>query len=419
MGISELPSIMLSGNFPEEITFQGNSSLVSIYMNDVLLLEEVYEPSDDFIITLKLRDLFHSVLENKIPVAENVLVQDKACANFRIDIPIQDGIESHSFRLVKGGIDSNSVSTDNFLQRNFLTWMPQVKKVKYLDPQWLTYYNIADARLCIKATWLEDDELITSPVKVMDELPNDSKCTINVKFQRLWEQFQAPGRSPYYIDCFMTDEALDALSYVQRFVLTDDYFEFDDLFAFENSLGGIDVIRFTGELESSLEHEFKNAVFGNESKDFDVIINRIFSKDTGYFRNNFELLWTADFMSSTNRFQFVQDIPVRIILKSFEAKSIKTELNHYSFIYSFSKQSPFLNNAGFDNNLPGMMSEFSGMPLVWDDIYVRVFGDQTIDGTKTFLDPVKTDEIKPATGTSLILNNLVVAEGGIIDCGQF
>lgn len=410
---------MLSGNFPEEVTFQGNTSLVSIYMNGSLLLEELYEPNSNYIVTLHLRELFHSLLETTIPITEDVLIQEQSCADFRIDIPSQAGISSYSFRLVKGGIDSSITDSTNFLISNFLTWMPKVKKVKFLDPLWLTYYNVADGRLCYQATWQENGTLTTSDIIVLHTLRTHQKYTFNVKFQKLWEKFTLDRRSPYYIDVWIADEALDPFSYVQRFVLTDDYNQFDDLFAFENSLGGVDVIRFTGEFEASIEHEFKNAVFGKETRSYDILFNQLFTKNTGYFRNSYELLWTADFLSSLNKFQYFQDIPIRIILKSFEAKSIKTELNHYSFTYSLLKQSPFLNSTQFSNHLPGMMSEFSSMPIIYDDVYVRIYGNQTIDGTKTFLDPLKTNEIQPATGSNLTLNNLVVADGGIIDCGQF
>lgn len=419
MGIEDLPGIILSGNFPEELTFQGSTSLVSIFMNGQLLLEELYEPSEGFVITLRLRDLLHSLLETNIPVSGDMIIQDKSCADFRIEIPTQAGIQGYNFRLIKGGIDSTMVDASNFLVRNFLTWKPQVKKVKYLDPQWLTYYNMGDARFSYQVTYLEDGDLITSEKIILQVLPTHQKCTFNTKFEQLWQKFSAPERSPYYIDCWMEDEAQDKLSYVQRYVLSDDYHQFDDLFVFENSLGGIDVIRFTGESEASLEHEFKSALFGKEIKDYDLLFNRIITKNTGYFRNSMELLWTADFLASINRYQYIADIPVRIIIKSFEAKSIKTELNHYTFNYYLSKQSPFLNGTTVANQLPGIMGEFSGMPAVWDDIYVRVFGDQTIDGSKTFLEPVRTNEIQPATGSNLTLNNLVVADGGVIDCGQF
>lgn len=419
MGIEDLPVIILSGNFPEELTFQGGTSLVKIFMNGTLLLEELYEPSEGYIITLRLRDLLHPLLETEIPLSGDMFIQKKSCADFRIEIPTQAGSQGYNFRLIKGGIDSPLVDASNFLVKNFLTWKPQVKKVKFLDPQWLTYYNMGDARFSYQATYVEDGDLITSDKITSQVLPPHQKCTFNTRFEQLWQKFSAPERSPYYIDCWMEDEAQDKLSYVQRYVLSDDYHQFDDLFVFENSLGGIDVIRFTGESEASLEHEFKSALFGKESRDYDLIFNRIITKNTGYFRNSMELLWTSDFFASLNRYQYISDIPVRIIIKSFEAKSIKTELNHYTFNYYLSKQSPFLNGTAIANQLPGMMGEFSGMPAVWDDIYVRVFGDQTIDGTKTFLEPIRTNEIKPASGSLLSLNNLVVADGGVIDCGQY
>jgi hypothetical protein len=242
---------------------------------------------------------------------------------------------------------------------------------------------------------------------------------MNVKFELLWDTFSDEARAPYYIDCWIEDEGRDKKTYTQRYVLSDEYHEFDDLFAFENSLGGFDVIRFTGELGHGVNHEYKSALFDKDTMEYDLIFKKVFDKSTGYFRNGYELLWTNDFLASINRYHYVNSLPLRIVVNSFEAKDVKTELNHYSFNFSYSKQSRYLDNSTIIAQLPGMISEFSGMPLIWDDIYVRVFGDQSVDGVKTFLQPVKTNEVKPASGENLILNDLVVQEGGIIDCGEF
>jgi len=420
MGITELPALILSGNFPEEVTFQGNSEVVSIFMNGQLLLEEIYEHDGNNLIHLKLRDLFHSLLETVIPSAGNLLIQEASVADFGIQIQEQSGLVTYSFRLVKGGIDSTGiVDSTTFLMGNFLTWKPQVKKVKYLDPQWLTYYSVQEARLIIQATYQENDEMLTSEPVLVYTLPIAKKCTMNVKFEHLWAGFALEGRSPYYIDCWIADEGQDKKTYTQRYVLTDEYHEFDDLFVFENSLGGVDVIRFTGEIENQVNHEFKSALFGEETREYDMVFSREFVKNTGYFRNGYELLWTNDFLASLNRYQYVSGLPVRIVLKSFEAKDIKTELNHYNFTFSLSKQSRYLNGTAIAGELPGMMTEFSGMPAVYDDIYVRVFGDQVVDGMKTFLQPVRTNQVVPASGPDLILNELTIKDGGIIDCGEF
>ncbi len=420
MVITDLPPLMLSGNFPSEVTFQGQTSPVSIYMNGSLLLEEIYEPSENYIITLRLRDLLHGLLETSIPVTGDIVEQPASVADFEIHAEAEQGGPGiYPFRLVKGGIDSPEIDSTSFLLHNFLTWKPQVKKVRYLDPQWLTYYSVGESRLIIQATWLEGDEMTTSDPQLFYTLPEHKKCTLNVKFEKLWQPFELEGRLPYYIDVWIADEGQDKLTYTQRYVLTDEYHEFDDLFVFENSLGGVDVIRFTGESENQTGHEFKNALFGDETREYDIFFNRTFTKNTGYFRNGYELLWTNDFLSSLNRHQYIAGLPVRIVLKSFEAKDVKTELNHYTFTFSFATQSRFLNSNSIAGQLPGIIAEFSGMPSVWDDIYVRVFGDQVVDGAKTFLQPVRTNQVIPASGNNLVLNDLTVKDGGIIDCGEF
>ena len=419
MGIDELPALMLSGNFPEEVIFPWSAAIVSIYMNGQLLLEEEYDHTGDYRIKLKLRELLDAQLKTIIPVAGDIIEQTESVADFEIHVPEPNSTGVYPFRLVKGGIDSEMIDCTSFLKGNFLTWMPRVKKVKFLDPQWLTYYAHQEASLFIQATYLEADEIITSdPVKLW-ELPYGKKCTLNVKFQRLWEQFAEEGRSPYYIDCWIEDEGRDILTYIQRYVLSDQFHEFDDLFCFENSLGGVDVIRFTGEIEHKISHEFKSAQFLESTQEYGISFLQLYEKSTGYFKNGYEMLWTNDFLSSINRCHFVAGMPVGIVLKGFEAKSIKTALNHYVFSFAYCKQSKYLNHQLIIDQLPGIAGEYPGMSSLWDDIYVRIFGDQAVDGVKTFLQPVKTNIVKPASGDNLVLNDLVVQEGGIIDCGEF
>ncbi|KAF5060791.1 hypothetical protein DSECCO2_321900 [anaerobic digester metagenome] len=419
VGIADLPELMLSGNFPEEVVFQGDSAVVSIYKNGELLLEEEYVHDGSYLISLKLRELLDGQLTTTIPVTGDLVDQTDSAADFEIHIPGQQGAAVYPFRLVKGGVNSDIIDSASFLRANFLTWMPRVKKVKYLDPQWLTYYAVAESKLMVQATWLENGVLSTSDPVEFYTLPYRKKTSMNVKFEMLWDTFSDEARAPYYIDCWIEDEGHDKKTYTQRYVLSDEYHEFDDLFAFENSLGGFDVIRFTGELSHGVNHEYKSALFDKDSLEYDLIFKKVFEKNTGYFRNGYELLWTNDFLASINRYHYVNCLPLRIVVNSFEAKDVKTELNHYSFNFSYSKQSRYLDNSSIIAQLPGMISEFSGMPLIWDDIYVRVFGDQSVDGVKTFLQPVKTNEVKPASGEDLILNDLVVQEGGIIDCGEF
>lgn len=417
MDIAQLPSLMLSGNFPEEVTFQGNAQTVVISMNGETLLEEYYEHDGSYIIHLRLREFFHSLLETVLPTSD-LFIQESSAADFSIQVEDQSGPVTYSFRLVKGGVDSASlVDSTTFLWANFLTWQPPVKKVKLLDPQWLTYYSVQESRLMVQATYQEAGELVTAVPVLFYTLPEYKKCTLNVQFQHLWNEFMDGDRAPYYIDCWIEDEGQDKKTYTQRYVLTGDFHEFDDLFCFENSLGGIDVIRFTGEQEYTPKHEIKSALFTAETREYDILVNREFTKNTGYFRNDYEAVWAGDFLLSMNRYIFLSGAAFRVVVNSFESKEIKTEFNYFSFTYSYSKQSRFLNPAAAGQS--AALSDGPLLPQAINEIYVRVFGDQNVDGVKTFQQPVKTNEVRPASGENLVLNNLTVKEGGIIDCGEF
>ncbi len=83
-------------------------------------MEEIYEHDGNYIIHLRLRDLFHSLLETVIPTAGNLIIQEASVADFGIQIQEQSGPVTYSFRLVKGGIDSAGiVDSTTFLMGQF------------------------------------------------------------------------------------------------------------------------------------------------------------------------------------------------------------------------------------------------------------------------------------------------------------
>lgn len=414
-----IPVVNLSGNFPEVIEVLAGYQKIEIKKNGQLVLQEVYQHSGEGRIQYRLKELFDSLLTTMIPY-QDVFEQTNSVADFSIQVLEGSGSPLiYTFRVVKGGVDNDDLDSENFLKANFLTWKPQVKKVKYLDPQWLSYYAASDVKLMKQASYYENDVfMVTDPVEVY-ALPAGKKYTCNVKFEKLWGEYVNPESQPVAMDCWIEDAAGTKLTYVQRYVLTDEYHEFDDLFLFENSVGGVDVIRFTGETEKEVKHEFKNALFGENTREFDITLNRPVLKNTGYFHNAYELLWTNDFLTSLNRNHYVNGLPLQISLKEYEAKSKKTVISSYSFSFVYSKQNKYLNNNLLAAEMQGMMNEFNGMPVVWNDIYVRIFGDQTVDGSKTFLQPIRANSVIPASGGNLNLNSLVVLDGGIIDCGEF
>ncbi len=418
--IEDLPQIMLSGNFPDEITISHNlKTTVQVIFRSELIISEEYDPDDKSLIRLRLKELYDSLLETDIPLTGDLYNQSKSIAYCQILVHFSDlDILDRGFHLIKGGIDSPIIDCANFLKSNFLTWKPQVKKVQYLDPQWLTYFNNdKGSKVYIQATYLENEILVTSDPYLLHSLIYNYKYTINTKFDRLWQPFTAPERIPYFIDVWIGMETGEKVTYVQRYVLSNDYFRFNDLFIFENSLGGIDVIRFTGELERKIDNEVKSAILRNGYREYAVTINHIYTKNTGYFKNVYEILWTSDFFSSINRYHVVNNQPNKILVKSHEAKDIKGELNSYEFTFSYSQKTKYLNNETISDQLPSITSEFYNSPMAFDDIYVRVFGDQSVDGVKTFLQPIKSNIIEPASGDKLYLNGLLVEEGGVIDCG--
>lgn len=331
--LQEPPALSFVGNLPDIIGHSDDTVAenFSISIDGSIILEETYVPDSQGRITIRIRELLDDHLSLAIPVG-NLYEQLDAVK----DVECLLGSEPIDFRIIKGGVDRQALNSSDFMAANWLTWQPQSKIVKYRDPEWLSYYPLQNVNVRVKGYFQGGtDQTVTKHT-----LTADSLYTINVNFQQVRSFFVD---QPLYFDIWVENTGGTPLTYTQRYVLTDEVYDYDDLFVFENSLGGIDTVRFTGQKELLNKSQFDAALFFDEIElDYEVLPDRAFNKNTGYFHSKKALAWSQDFFSSLQKYIYEKENLVRILVKEPEVTDIKFELIHFDFKYIYTRQTKYL-----------------------------------------------------------------------------
>lgn len=339
------------GNLPDLILSDTVAVNLKFYKGEELLLQETYQPDSDEKIKVDLKELIEGLLIIEIPdFSDEEFHQTQGYADFSVIIN-EDDENPIEFRVVKGGVGTDeAVDTPLFLDSNFLTWQPQQKYVQYHDPEWLTYYAQGAYLLKAKGYHLTGDETITLATFTANQL-----TTVNMNYGRLIDLF---ADQPLYIDVWVEEEG-DRLSFIQRLILSTEEFQFNDLFVAENSLGGIDTIRFTGELQDNNDFEFRSALFDLETRDYYSNPNPDFEKNTGTFRSTRERIWSLEFFKSLQKYYLHEGILKRIRVTKNSLSSVTGLLNNYTFNFTWAKQNKYLNLSRADT-LPEDLELVSG-----------------------------------------------------------
>lgn len=324
---------------PQQYNFAGNLSDI-VLMSDVPvsfslagLLDEIYYPDNEGLITIPLRAFFEAHLHapdlNDIPDSGLPLVP----YTFSID-----GKEGGTFHVLPGGVANKALDTEVFLYSNFLTWQPQTRRVSYHEPQWLRYVALQACSVKVKAYFAEGD-----PVTVtLKELAALTQYSLDMNYGRIRGLFD---QQPVYYDVWTEAPDRSRLSFVQRYVLREDGDDTEDFFVFENSLGGFDTIRFTGDRKEVAEAESSNAVFDGDTNEYGVDYSKAWLKQTGYIPDERTRLWVLDFFSSSRRYHLADTSLERIFVTKPKLESTAGEVAGYEFTFAYSHQSKYLNIA--------------------------------------------------------------------------
>lgn len=308
-----------------EITFklsQGGS----------LIINESYYPNALGRVVIDVESVIKNSLSLAIPTAD-VFFQPSAVKQFTAEI---DSAITVGFTVIFGGVENLADTATNFVTSNWLTWQPQTKRVSYSQPEWLTYF--ATVAAVVKAKYYLKDK--TSVVKTLHS-PSASSCyTYNMQFAYIMS-LQAGEKLGYY-DVWVENTSGIRLTYIQRYVYKEIEIQ-DEIFVYQNSVGGIDTACMGGESNFTPEFEHTEGNYDDVTVQIDNFYKKIYNKSTGWLAKC-DADWIIDFYNSTVRWKLVSGVLRKITLKeSAISDSSNEDMKNFSFSYKFSEDKGLLN----------------------------------------------------------------------------
>lgn len=370
--LNQPAALSLSGNIEKFRIQSAESFSFVLSKGNTRLLSSVYTPGTDGYVTIDIRDIVESQLSFIKKDITTPYEQPDLAADFTAVI----GDKNITFRVLRCGVDRFSGSAETFLKANFLTWQPQVKKVTYYSPEYLTYYAVISSYVKVKAYFTDDEGKVTEEVKQLATLGEKRAYTIPVQYAVIMALFES--RLPSFYDVWVEDGSGSRLTYVQRYVAGNILSEQEQWILFENSLGGMDTFRAYGQLDFLAEHTHNIAEIDDISEEYRVDTERKFQKNTGYLDNR-ERQWLVDFLPSKQKYIYNQTYLRRIVVIEDNTSYTDKELpSSYTFTYKYADARPLLNLQRTDSlpdnldihipdlnsfTIPPRLVEFPSQPL--------------------------------------------------------
>lgn len=370
--LNQPAALSLSGNIEKFRIQSAESFSFVLSKGNTRLLSSVYTPGTDGYVTIDIRDIVESQLSFLMKDITTPYEQPDLAADFTAVI----GDKNITFRVLRCGVDRFSGSAETFLKANFLTWQPQVKKVTYYSPEYLTYYAVISSYVKVKAYFTDDEGKVTEEVKQLATLGEKRAYTIPVQYAVIMALFES--RLPSFYDVWVEDGSGSRLTYVQRYVAGNILSEQEQWILFENSLGGMDTFRAYGQLDFLAEHTHNIAEIDDISEEYRVDTERKFQKSTGYLDNR-ERQWLVDFLPSKQKYIYNQTYLRRIVVIEDNTSYTDKELpSSYTFTYRYADARPLLNLQRTDSlpdnldihipdlnsfTIPPRLVEFPSQPL--------------------------------------------------------
>lgn len=370
--LNQPAALSLSGNIEKFRIQSAESFSFVLSKGNTRLLSSVYTPGTDGYVTIDIRDIVESQLSFLLKDITTPYEQPDLAADFTAVIADRN----ITFRVLRCGVDRFSGSAETFLKANFLTWQPQVKKVTYYSPEYLTYYAVISSYVKVKAYFTDDEGKVTEEVKQLATLGEKRAYTIPVQYAVIMALFES--RLPSFYDVWVEDGSGSRLTYVQRYVPGNILSEQEQWILFENSLGGMDTFRAYGQLDFLAEHTHNIAEIDDISEEYRVDTERKFQKNTGYLDNR-ERQWLVDFLPSKQKYIYNQTYLRRIVVIEDNTSYTDKELpSSYTFTYRYADARPLLNLQRTDSlpdnldihipdlnsfTIPPRLVEFPSQPL--------------------------------------------------------
>lgn len=332
---------------PDAVNFSGNlkrfkiSTTFSISFilkqGSRTLFEASYTPGSNQMVEIDVKDIIEADLNVQFRNLSYPYEQPDMAKTYTAYVDEQ----SVEFTVVKGGVDNLATTDINFMQFNWLTWQPKIKKVTYYLPEMLTFFSAVESVVKVKAYFKEDNGSYSEETKQLLSIIAGKAYTIPVQYAVIAGKFDS--RMPAFYDVWFENMEGVHLSYIQRYVASGAMSEDEQWIIFENSLGGFDTFRAYGTNTLSANHDHQLAEINEEINEYHVDTSREFTKNTGYL-SGYERKWMLDFFPSKQKYLYDGNSLRKIIVTEDSTSYVSNQLpTSYEFTYKYADAKPYLN----------------------------------------------------------------------------
>ena len=332
---------------PDAVNFSGNlkrfkiSTTFSISFilkqGSRTLFEASYTPGSNQMVEIDVKDIIEADLNVQFRNLSYPYEQPDMAKTYTAYVDEQ----SVEFTVVKGGVDNPATTDINFMQFNWLTWQPKIKKVTYYLPEMLTFFSAVESVVKVKAYFKEDNGSYSEETKQLLSIIAGKAYTIPVQYAVIAGKFDS--RMPAFYDVWFENMEGVHLSYIQRYVASGAMSEDEQWIIFENSLGGFDTFRAYGTNTLSANHDHQLAEINEEINEYHVDTSREFTKNTGYL-SGYERKWMLDFFPSKQKYLYDGNSLRKIIVTEDSTSYVSNQLpTSYEFTYKYADAKPYLN----------------------------------------------------------------------------
>lgn len=283
--------------------------------------------------------------DSDIPYRQNEIVRE-----FVAVLSTEKEQDEVIFKVIRAGVDHIADSVENFLKQNFLTWQPNIKKVTYYTPEFLSYYAVEPALIKCKAFIPKNEQVIEKTI-TLAQINAHQAWTIPVQYAVIAGKCSEPEEEgqneclPAYYDVWAENINGERLTYIQRYQVSGMKSTDEQWILFENSLGGIDTFRAYGNSENTAKHTHNIAQIEQMNIEYRVDTTREFKKNTGML-DVYERKWLLDFFPSIGKYIYTGAALRKIVVTDSDVSYNVRELpSAYSFTYRFADDRPYLNIA--------------------------------------------------------------------------
>lgn len=273
--------------------------------NGSTLIEETYAPDAEELVHVDVKDVVAQYIAVSVP-ASNVFSQTAHDFSYYLD-----DIFIGTFRVIPGGVRRLADTVSNFLKRNWLTWQPKVKLVRWNQPEHLTYYH--EAAGVVKAMfYLVGGGTETVTVHSADA---GDYLSYNMEMEHLCSlSSHAASDLLGTVDVWVEDTVGNRLSYIQRYTMTPDTAS-EHYYMSVNSLGGIDTFCFSGALSLSPSIGHESGQLDGRKVSIDADPERAWSQNTGLMGKT-ESVWLWEFFAAKRQWGIIDGNLEEIVLDS-------------------------------------------------------------------------------------------------------